>query len=307
VDVAPSPTYPIYTRANAGEVYPDPVSPLSGSLQFLDGGEKGWRDTYERYTMRPEEFDYSRAEILGCFGGYLYLNMSLTRIFGVRMPGLSPEAVDAQYFGEMPGIPRYEPRPSDEDADRSAALQAWVGELLAAEDLPELRDDRVRVLEIVAARPDLGGATDAELVEHLRALCPPYRGLFDRHITISAASGFGIAMAAQVCAEVGRPEAAMTIFAGLGDVDSAAPSFALWELSRLDPSSPEFASGLATFQERFGSRGPNEWELRSATWGTDAGLVLAAIDAMRGVAASESPPVRHAERVDAAATAAELL
>ena len=37
----------------------------------------------------------------------------------------------------------------------------------------------------------------------------------------------------------------MTIFAGLGEVDSAAPSFALWELSRLDPTTPAFASGSA--------------------------------------------------------------
>jgi rifampicin phosphotransferase len=307
VDVAPSPTYPIYTRANAGEVYPDPVSPLSGTLQFLEGGEAGWRDTYERYTMRPDEFDRSRCEILGCFGGYLYLNMSLTRIFGVRTPGMSPALVDAQYFGEMPGIPPYIARASDEDPERTATLQAWVGELLSADDLPELRDERAGVLDIVASRPDLGTVSDADLVAHLRALCPPYRPLFDRHITISAASGFGIAMAAQVCAEVGRPEAAMAIFAGIGDVDSAAPSFALWELSRLDPDAPELAAGVAAFQERFGSRGPNEWELRSPTWGTDDRLVLAAIDAMRGASEDASPMRRHDERVAAAdAVAAEI-
>lgn len=307
VDNEPSPRYPIYTRANAGEVYPDPVTPLSATLQFLQGGERGWRDAYERFAMRPDEFDRERPEILGCFGGYLYLNMSLTRLFGVRMPGMTPEQVDFQYFGEMPGIPPYVARPEDEDPARSAALGAWVGELLGATDLPELRADRASVDAIVAARPDLHTLADVELVAHLRSLCPPYRSLFDRHITVSAASGFGVSIAAQVCAKVGRPELAMVLFAGLGDVDSAAPSFAVWDLSRLDPSSDAFADGLAAFQSRFGSRGPNEWELRSPTWGTDAGLVLAAVDTMRGAPEDAAPAVRHGARVaEADAAAAEV-
>lgn len=35
VDNRPSARDPIYTRANAGEVYPDPVSPMSATVQFL--------------------------------------------------------------------------------------------------------------------------------------------------------------------------------------------------------------------------------------------------------------------------------
>ncbi|MBA2282985.1 MAG: phosphoenolpyruvate-utilizing protein [Acidimicrobiia bacterium] len=300
VDVEPSPTYPIYTRANAGEVYPDPVSPLSGSLVFQQGSELGWRDSYERYTMRADEFDGSRAEILGCFGGYLYLNMSLTRIFGARMPGLTPEQVDLQYFGTMPGIPPYDERPEDVDIERSGALGAWVGELLAAEDLPDLRDDRAGVDKVVAARPDLRGVTDQELVDRLRALVEPYRRLFDRHITVSAASGFGVSIVGQVCASLGHPEATMALFAGIGDVDSAAPSYALWELSRLERESPDLAAGVARFQADFGSRGPNEWELRSPTWGTDDRLVHAVIDSMRGVPDDDSPASHQAARAEEA-------
>ena len=87
----------------------------------------------------------------------------------------------------------------------------------------------------------------------------------------------------------------------LGDVDSAAPSFALWELSRLDPATPRSPRALRAFRERFGSRGPNEWELRSPTWGTDESTSsLAALDTMRGVGEDESPRARHEERVVAA-------
>ena len=105
----------------------------------------------------------------------------------------------------MPGIPPYEARDSDEDAERTAALQAWVAEFLATDDLPELRTTGRWSRGSSPSVPTFRSVSDAELVAHLRELVPPYRSLFDRHITVSAASGFGVAIATQVCAEVGRP------------------------------------------------------------------------------------------------------
>ena len=307
IDNEPSPTYPIYTRANAGEVYPDPVSPLSGTLLFLGGSENGWRDAYCRYSMRPAEFDLSRTEIIGCFGGYLYLNMSLTRIFGVRTPGMTPEVVDFQYFGEMPGIPPYEPGPGDVDEERSAALQGWLSEVFATDDLPGLRADRDEVEGIVAGRPDLDTLTDAELVARMRSFIPVYRRLFDTHITVSAASGIGVGSVASVCQELSDPSLTMRLSAGLGDVDSAAPSWAMWELSRLEPASEAFEKGLAAFVDEFGARGPNEWELRSPTWGTNPELVVAAVEQMRQASPADAPQA-HLDRYasDAGEQAAQV-
>ena len=46
-DTALSERFPIYTRANVGEVFPDPVTPLtSDTALFL--AELGWRDAWER-------------------------------------------------------------------------------------------------------------------------------------------------------------------------------------------------------------------------------------------------------------------
>lgn len=324
VDNRPSARYPIYTRANAGEVYPDPVSPMSATVQFLAGGEAGWRDSYLRYTMRRDEFELTEPEILGCFGGYVYLNMSLTRLFGVRMPGMTAEQVDLQYFGEMPGIPPYRHEPWHDDPERTAALGAWVQELLTATDLPELRDDRASVDAQVAARPDLTALRDDELVARIRSFVPTYRRLFDRHITVSAASGFGVGVVHGILDALDETDLTMTLFAGMGDVDSAAPSFAMWELSRLVSSSPtltaafdegldgllerieqlpaeptvdRFRADVSTFLREYGSRGPNEWELRSPTWGTRPRLFLAAVDRMRGAPDEESPAVRHERRI----------
>ena len=40
--------YPVYTRANAGEVLPDPSSPLNATLVWNKGLNLGWREGYVR-------------------------------------------------------------------------------------------------------------------------------------------------------------------------------------------------------------------------------------------------------------------
>lgn len=121
IDTKPSEKYRIVTRANAGEVMPDPCSPLTGSLTMFTAGEQGWRDAYVLTgTFERDEMEPDRPNCIACFGGYLFLNMSMTRLYGLRLPGLTPEQVDFQYFGEMPGIPPYSaPGPSPASAPRS--------------------------------------------------------------------------------------------------------------------------------------------------------------------------------------------
>lgn len=333
-DNEPSEKYPIYTRANAGEVYPDPVSPLAGSLAMLSAGEAGWRDAYVRLgSLDREELDVDRPNTIGCFGGYFYLNMSLTRIYGVRFPGLTPEIVDLQYFGEMPGIPPYEAeaRPSDESPRHTARLEAWLnGYIFGRDDLPELRDDQRQLARIVAGRPHFDELSNQELVDRARSFSPLYRRLFCRHIAVSAAAGVGTGTVAGVCQAIGDPGLTMTLVAGIGGVDSAAPSLALWEMGRLVAASPsltaafdqgvdglverlrsgevegagQFVEQLDAFLERYGSRGPNEWELRSNTWGTRPALALAAVDRMRFAPESQSPATNLGLRADDAKEAA---
>jgi len=90
--------FPYYTRANAGEVLPDPSSPLNATLIWDDCLVPGWREGYveEIGTHRPEELSEVRAEVIGNFGGYHYINLSATRMIGRRMPGLTVEAFDQQ-------------------------------------------------------------------------------------------------------------------------------------------------------------------------------------------------------------------
>ena len=313
-DLPMSVRYPIYTRANAGEVMPDPVSPASVSLGMMLAGEKGWRDAYQSSGMlSADEFEDDRPNTIGCFGGYMFLNMSLTRIFGVRCPGLTPEMVDLQYFGAMPGIPDYVAQPGDENEARTAEIGRWIAQMFQQDDLPELRADANRVDAIVTGRPDFATLSDRELLARARAMIPEYRALFERHIQISSVSGLGIGTVAGVCQAIGQPGLLMALISGAGDVDSAAPSWAMWEMSRIvrasaelqarfdgpmhelhayiqsDASAVPLRAVLAEFMVRFGCRGPNEWEFRSHTWDIKAELVLAAVDRMRLMPDNQSP------------------
>jgi pyruvate,water dikinase len=320
-DSTPSAKYPIYTRANAGEVMPDPGSPLTITLAMQAQGELGWRDAYVRVgTFDYDEFEAGRANCIACFGSYLYLNMSTTRLYGVRTPGLTPEMVDFQYFGEMPGIPPYpdEARPDDVSPVHEERMGAYLQWVFTREDLPELRQWADTVDQMVATRPDLRHMSNEALVARARSFSPWFRKLFDIHISTSGASGIGIATVAGICQEIGRPELALSLVAGVGDVESAAPSSVMWDLSRIAAGSPaltsafdagvdglperlassadaevaRFAAAFESFVDRFGARGPNEWELRSDTWGTRPEIALAAIDRMR-LAGDDASPVGH--------------
>lgn len=328
IDTPASERYPVYSRANAGEVTPDPVSPLAATMVLAGPGEQGYRDAFiEAGTFRPDEFEADRNNCVAVFGGYLYLSMSLARIYGVRMPGMTPEIVDEQYYGDLAGVTPYaaEARPSDVDPEATERLGGYLQRLFTDTDLPQLRADRDQLARLVAARPDLAALTDQELVDHARSFMPLFRRLFCTHILVSAGAGFGIGTVSGICAAAGKADLAMTLFAGLGDVDSAAPSWALWDLSRMVAASPSLRAALAAdvdgfvehveqlaqagdeaawrllaqwhqFLERFGSRGPNEWDLRSHTWAIEPRRALVAMRAMVPAPDHESPEARAEQR-----------
>ena len=294
VDNEPSARYPIYTRANVGEVFPDPVTPLSATIGISELSEPGWRDAWERFgVFTRDEFDPDNNEIIGVFGGYAFLNVSLSRIVGVRTPGLTPEIIDQTFFGAQPGVPPYQPQPTDENPKRTEDVAQTLQWILTTDGLPELLEDEDLLADLRRERPDVTTLSDEELLVGYEDLMRThFRRLFSRHIFITYAATVPTGIIQQVCAAVGQPDAALKLIAGVGDVESAAPSYAMWELSRLDPKSDEYADRWDAFIRDYGSRGPNEWEGRSPTWETDPDLAVAAIEQMRR-APDDSSPVDH--------------
>lgn len=317
---------PFLTRANVGEVIPEPPSPLGWDLVFANGGTiRGWRDcATQRLGIGDDELDPdpNRVEWIGLQGGYGYLNASWIRIWGERTPGMSAAAIDAAYFGDHPDVPAYVPEAWHQNPATTETMTAWLGWVMGTMGQDELEAQRREAYAIRAARPDLRAASDGELLERAVSLRPVCRRMFDVHINQSGAAAIGPGTIAAICGAMGRPEAAMTLIAGLGGVDSAAPSYAMWELSRKVRASTElmslfdggpagldgrlrasdspdvqaFGEALDEFLREFGSRGPNEWDLIADTWETTPDIALAAVDRMRLAPDEDSPRGNNAER-----------
>lgn len=308
-DTELSSRHPLYTRANVGEVFPAPVAPATRSLLLWES-ELGWRDAYARMgAFDLDEFPPDEFCILGVAGGYCYLNASVMRLFGERAPGLSWRTIDEQFFGAQPGIPDYEPQPGDDRPDLSARLQetfGWVFTIHDVDDLPRLTEQRDRTERLRRDRPDFSTMTDRQIWDYTYSLYPMHRELFSEHLFVTTLTTVPVGVIQQVAAAVGRPDLIMPLIAGVGQVDSAEPSYAMWRLSRLDPDSDAFRDAFEAFLFEFGSRGPNEWEARSPTWETHPAIALVAVDRMRQAPASAEPMAhqreRAAQRADAAAT-----
>lgn len=329
--------FPIYTRANVGEVFPDPVTPLTFDIG-LWMSELGWRDALVRIgaldvnELPPDEFS-----ILGVVGGYCYLNASIVRLFGERAPGLSWRLIDTQLFGTQPGIPAYEEQDGDirpDLSDRIGATFDWALSVERLSDLTELTQDLRDTKRLRDERPELRSLPDAALVERSRALVELHRQLFAHHLFTTSMATVPVGIIQDACTAIGRPDLVLVLIAGLGEVDSAAPSMAMWELGRMVVAAPEltaafddgvdelldrldqsgsqaaqqFCRAFAVFVHDYGSRGPNEWEARSPTWETCPQLALSAIERMRLAPESASPTHHQAERArQREAAAAELL
>lgn len=324
-DWAPSERWPHYTRANSGEVCPTPASPLSVTYTWDNGICQGWRDGYVRTgNYAADEWDDAHPEACGFFGGYLFINLSNVRMQGVRSPAVTVEQLDLAFFGDHPDVPPYEPHPADERPDLLPAIGKHLEWVMRATAFPEIDAEREQTIALRAERPDLRALDDAALVARARAIQPLIAKLFDSHTITSSSSGVAPAILFAIGEAIGDPTVPMKLVAGLGEVDSAEPSYRLWELSRTvqasAPLTALFDAGIDGLAERlaaatdnetvafradwerfiadFGARGPNEYEVSADTWETRPSLALSALDRVRHQGDDESPKVRLRRRVE---------
>jgi phosphohistidine swiveling domain-containing protein len=328
VSTTPHEKHNFYTRANIGEVFPDPVAPLSFSWFETDdsigGSEIGFREAFYRIgVMTPDELPPDRAVFLGVSNGYAYLNASALRMFGHRAPGMTYKDIDDAFFGEAPGVPEFHPGPGDDRPELTAKIGETFGWVLTTPNLPDVLADEERMNDLRQNRPDLAAMSDRELIDWAWGqLSEHFAHLFTEHIFISFLATLPIGIITAVCNAVGKPAAVLKLLAGLGDVESAAPSMEMWKLGRIvavsdslnalfdqgntglahklaasdHPDAATFNAAFADFLFSYGCRGPNEWEIRSPTWETTPDLALAAIDRMRLSPEDVAPQLRNDER-----------
>lgn len=328
--------FPIYTRGNAGEVYPEVFTPLSYSVAS-EAGERAIRNALLTSGLvrrsELEQIPITTAVGSGVFGGYAYLNLSIQRLIAARAPGGKATDADVNLLG-VGDPPPHQPLPNERNLVATLAGIRYLWTVSRRRELPELAHDQAQVDRYLALLSDPAEASEDDLRTSIDLLMPLFTDLFERHLVVSFAAGLMVAVLSGICErELDDPTLAVQLLAGLGDVDSAAPSQAMWDLSRVannsetlsrlfddgmagleariaaaaedDPGCRDFLAEFATFIKRFGSRGPNEWDTAFDTWETNPALALTLIDRMR--AADEShDPARQQRRLAADAARIEV-
>ncbi|MCP5028203.1 MAG: phosphoenolpyruvate-utilizing protein [Actinomycetia bacterium] len=322
VGTPPSREFPLWTRGNAGEVFPQVVYPLSYTSSFENAERAFRRAAVGSGAVTESDLGAEPFVGVGCFAGYTYLNMSFGRLIAMRAPGGDAAAMDRVAYG-ISDAPEHVP--SRRDRSFMATLRILRGALrtLRMDAVPELDADKERVERWRAGLPDPATATDEELLNVAQPTIDLAAELFDRHIWVSNLVGTPFITVQKICEDkLGDAAVAMILLGGVGEVESAAPATAIWDLGRLvaddpaltaqfdqgvpgladrlanDPSAAVFNAEFAAFLIEFGCRGPNEWEPACEVWGTNPGLPLALIDRMRS-ADPESDPRAQAERLAA--------
>ena len=323
------PRWPINTRGNVGEVFPEVVTMLGYQLGVIPA-EKAWRGAYQTLgIMSPGDFSSEDPVIIGLYGGYVYLNLSYLRMMGVRAPGSSAEAIDVAFFGEG-SPPPYQPRKGDKSIRSSLRILKTVLGALGSKKLPPIVADSFSRAEAYAAlRPSLD-APDQELLDYLMTFPAAFGPAFGNHMQSTAIASIVSGVLIDACAAAGEPGLATHLLGASGEVHSAQYSHDLYRIAQsvrqqptvnaafgqgveglLDrlagqPDAEDFLAQFAQFVENHGHRGPNDWELSSRTWENTPELALVALDRMRVADHDLSPDSRLADddtrRQEAAAT-----
>ena len=311
--------FPAWTRGNAADVFPDPFSPLGKSLVLQEGMSPGLRDAYiDLGALSYDEFENPEApDLFKMFGGYVYNPLTMTRILGARMPGATPEMIDQAFFDERDEVPPYEEQPWHVSPEHEAKLGESMAWSMSAAELPELDADRRLVRSLREHRPDLSTLTDAALLARARSMAPFLQQTFENAMRVSSMAPNGPGALGAVCEALGDPTLSIRLLAGI-EVDSGAPSHAMWELGRLAGASDEvsaafdagpdevldvlrtsqsaeargFLEQFDTFLFEHGARAQNEYDPYSTSWEVKPRIALAAIDLMRRSDESQAPTNR---------------
>ncbi|HYM30358.1 MAG TPA: PEP-utilizing enzyme [Candidatus Cybelea sp.] len=309
------PRWPINTRGNIGEVFPEVLSPLSCILA-VPSAEAGWRDAYKVLGIyKKGDFASDDPVIIGLYGGYGYLNLSYLRMIGVRAPGSSPEAIDATFFGEG-NPPPYVAMKGDKSILSSIRILLTVMKSLKIKAAPPIIEETYRLVADWEAQQPKLDAGDEALADYIYKYPPIFRQVFRNHIITSSIAGVVLGILSDGAKAAGEPGLATHLIGAAGDVLSASYAQELYELAKtvrgsralsvafdsgLDglgarlakmPEAAGFNAAFGEFTRRHGHRGPNDWELSSRTWEHNQDLTLLAIDRMRQAEHDLSPATR---------------
>ena len=306
-DHLPDPSASLWCRGNVGEVFPNVMAPLSASL-YRGAMERGQADAAREWGMVTDKqyaaFADGHGWLTGVFGGYLYGNVTLARGAVARSPGLTVELVDEQMFGLSDAPPHTRTKGERDPASAVKSVRKLATTMRRPDD-SQLRQDQADVAAYVSRQPSIDTASNDDLIGIARSLTPWAERMMRHLLLASSAAGISRSMLERVVASLHEPGLENRLTAGLGTVESAQPAQELWPLGRMVAASPtlsalfdegiealdarlrahpqavEFVTAFDRFVSHHGSRGPDEWELASPTWGSDPTIALAIIERLR--------------------------
>ena len=312
VDTEPSKRFPVYTRLNAADVMPEPITPLGASMCWRPMVLPGWASGYVQDACFTSDEMTEESSVAGFIYGYLYINQSSVRVLGIRK-GMTWELIDQMFFNS-PGAPAHVASEADANEALTAAAPARSGWVLTTTNFPEVEEDEILADRIRNERPNLKGLSNRALIARARSVMPYERLAWRSEQMAASNAALGPAVATMMLGD--KAHLLVAILGYAGEVESAAPTYALWALSRTlradAKTSALFDKGLAAveaaypsahgqfwsefgaFIDEFGYRGPSEWDLGTDSWESKPSLPLALIDRMRHLEDSDSPHAKQA-------------
>ena len=148
----PSKRFPVYTRGNAGEVFPEVMYPLSYTLSVYRSCAAANRSVLAIGAFKPAELEGEPSAMIGILGGYAYLNLSGYRVIATRTPGTNTADSDQQYLGAS-NVPH---RPQKGDRSLTAGLRVlrYAIGALRHPSMEQQLTDEAEYRSWKAARPD---------------------------------------------------------------------------------------------------------------------------------------------------------
>jgi pyruvate,water dikinase len=279
-------TTALWTVTNIQEAIPGVETPMTWSY-FGPGGEYALRNHFHHIGALSAAEAHTPADpkqwILGLFYGRCAMRVDLLGTWADRVPGLSGEALVAQFFSTVPGSPvqqrsaRYYPR----------ALAKMPASFIAVP--PLMRANRIRVHEFW--QTSLAGLATAPRARVEQLVDESYRhfsyslGLQVR-LTMGPFAAVSKALAG-LAAKAGV--SAHELVAGYGGHEESDLVKGVWDLSR-------DTIALNTFLAKHGYHGWQEGELSNKTWREDPSMVLRQVAAYRLRSDEDDPHTAEAQR-----------
>lgn len=291
--------YPLYTSANAQEVYPGVGDPLSFDVNLLaiEDGERRFVDRLGLASLVGLQ-DRRQPGFFGAFYGHVYINISAFRELVKYLPGGDPDALDEQLFGLTRDPNAVSWRPNRRE--RLVQLRSLARLLPLVRSAPNDLRQNNGLLESHLQRlqsADLHRLSDSQLWSEILSALRRNDDTAAIHAVVTLVSGGSLENLRKFLAKRGVDEvdsAVAELCTGLADVESAKPARAIWRLAmivRAEPALREIFSSqspaeilktlqmtttdegqrlrgaLDAFLSRYGYRGVRELGLTTLVWG----------------------------------------